>query len=323
MEASELRALKRFFPCTDTRMKIKRGDHVVGRYSVLPFYKEQAQDVEHAGALLINSFSQHRYVADMRNWVEDLGDLTPKTWYRLEEVNSRGPFVLKGCTNSRKFDWKTHMFAKSKKDAGDVMWRLMQDALIIGEDQPIYIRKYVPLMKLMDGINGLPVSKEFRFFVCRSQVLCGAFYWSNYAEDLSRVPSVSEVPESFLEEVIDLVGDRVEFFVLDVAQKEDGDWIVIELNDGQMSGLSENDPALLYSRLRDVLVGRPETKPPSSSNPREWAIRACNNHPAYVDGFAAGKSDAALLILERALLEGMDRELAFEALLGELVKRSS
>ena len=40
---------------------------------------------------------------------------------------------------------------------------------------------------------------------------------------------------------------------IDVAQTESGEWIVVELNDGQMSGLSENNPEVLYKNLTTVL----------------------------------------------------------------------
>lgn len=36
---------------------------------------------------------------------------------------------------------------------------------------------------------------------------------------------------------------------MDIAQKEDGGWVVVELNDGSMSGLSCIDPDELYNNL--------------------------------------------------------------------------
>lgn len=44
--------------------------------------------------------------------------------------------------------------------------------------------------------------------------------------------------------------------MIDVAQTESGDWIVIELNDGQMSGLSENNPEILYKNLKHMTWDR-------------------------------------------------------------------
>lgn len=253
MEESELRAAEKVFLTFRERAKIVKGDLVIGRYSVLPYFKELQNEVDYVGATLINSLKQHRYIADLRNWVEDLRELTPKTWYRLEEVDEPGPYVLKGKTNSRKDDWKTHMFAADIQAAGQVYWKLATDGLIGGEKQDIYVRKFVPLKTLLVGLNNLPVSVEFRFFCAFGEVICGAFYWSNYVDDLPEVPDVNQVPKAFLQEVLRRIGDRAPFVVVDVALTAAGEWIVVELNDGQMSGLSENDPNLLYEGLLKVL----------------------------------------------------------------------
>lgn len=59
--------------------------------------------------------------------------------------------------------------------------------------------------------------------------------------------------KSFCKKVIDIIKPNINFFVMDIAQKQNGEWIVIELNDGSWSGLSCNDPNKLYENLRDVL----------------------------------------------------------------------
>jgi hypothetical protein len=262
MKADELEAAAHAgFHCIHSRMQIQAGDLVVGRYSVLPYYKEIAKDVGLVSAQLINSVRQHHYIADMRNWVEELGDLTPKTWYRTEDVppGEPGPFFLKGETNSRKEAWKTHAFAKDRAAVDEVFWRLSVDGFLSHTGQDIYVRKYVPLVTYAHGINGLPITKEFRFFVCRKQVLSGAYYWSEWADTCLdqdptwQEPDVNEVPLSFLDEVIGRVGDRTEFYAIDAGQDINGRWWVVELNDGQMSGLSGNKPEVLYQRLFEVL----------------------------------------------------------------------
>jgi hypothetical protein len=50
------------------------------------------------------------------------------------------------------------------------------------------------------------------------------------------------------------VGDFATFYVADVAQDQNGKWWLVEINDGQMSGLSGNDPYVLYSRLFELIV---------------------------------------------------------------------
>ena len=57
----------------------------------------------------------------------------------------------------------------------------------------------------------------------------------------------------FAKKVGRIAADYVNFYVLDIAQKENGDWVLIEVNDGQMSGLSEIDPHELYSNLKKLL----------------------------------------------------------------------
>lgn len=251
-EEHELEHAQKYFFCTDRRPEIKEGDLVIGRYSLWPFYSDQAKDIKFVGAELINSFPQYLYVADLQNYIRDLDELTPRTWTQLHNIPEEGPYVLKGETNSRKSDWKYSMYAEDKKAAIRVHSQLSNDSLI--GHQKIYIRRYMPLIKYMDGVNGMPVTKEFRFFVAYDKILCGAYYWQNYVDEMTNVPSAEEVPKDFLDEVIKRIGGKSNFYVIDVAQTQSGEWIVIELNDGQQSGLSCNDPAILYQNLKNVLV---------------------------------------------------------------------
>ena len=246
----ELQAMKDAgFITLDSRIDIEPGDIVVGRYSVLPFYREQEFDIAKAGGTLINSYEQHRYIADLKNWYQDLEDLTPTTWFDPAYIPFKeyGPFVVKGETNSKKFLWDTHMFAKTRKDIGQVMSNLHDDGLI--GYQKIYVRKYEKLNRYATGFHGLPITEEYRFFVAFGKILSGAFYWSSHVEDIDSPTNCDAVPKEFLAEVVKRVGDSANFYAVDIAIKADGSPIVIELNDGQMSGLSENDPELLFRNL--------------------------------------------------------------------------
>jgi hypothetical protein len=111
------------------------------------------------------------------------------------------------------------------------------------------------LKKLGIGLNEQPIAVEFRFFVLYGVVVASGFYWSNHVGDLPEIPSPSMVPEEFLHLAIDKVKDQVNFFVMDVALTESGNWIVVELNDGQMSGLSEVNPDLLYENMKALTWG--------------------------------------------------------------------
>lgn len=239
----------------ESRTQIEPGDLVVGRYSVLPYYHELVVDAKQLGAEMLTSYRQHCYVADLREWYQDLEHLTPKTWFSLAEAVASswpGPFVLKGATNSRKNLWRTHMYAEDKESMRAVYFRLMDDSMI--SDQGVYIREYEPLVQYGLSLSGIPVSKEFRFFVLKEKVIARGFYWSSQLDlfEDGKIPDVNEVPEEFIQEVIDAVGNSIDFWVFDAAQRIDGAWRVVELNDGQMSGLSCCSADDLYRGLAEL-----------------------------------------------------------------------
>lgn len=245
----ERAAIESHFRCSTSRLDTRPGDTVIGRYSVLPFYREVESDVLRLGGRLINTYGQHRYIADLREWYQDIAVFTPRTWFRLQDVpRDAGPFVLKGETNSIKQKWSTHMFAKDFPAAIEVHNRISEDAFI-GGTQNIYIRQYVPLRGYGTAIGGHPVTQEFRFFVLDEKILWGDYYWSGHIDLIGEKPDPSLVPRVWLERVVSKIGRKARFYVIDVAETADGEWIVIELNDGQMSGLSCIRPEDLYASL--------------------------------------------------------------------------
>lgn len=261
----ELEVAKKHFAVSELRSRLPENSTVIARYSALPYYKELCEDLETINSSLINSYRQHRYIADLANWYLDLEDITPKTWFNLHEIPDGTRFVLKGETNSRKYNWKTHMFAENKQEAGEVYSRLLGDSLI--GSQHIVIREYVPLRQLDLDYSGLPITEEYRFFILDGKVVSSAFYWASHSElleDKSLGINPDNVPREFIQDVIDRVGKNARFFVVDIARTQSpynslfnqygqGNWIVVELNDGQQSGLSFNDAETLYSNIKAVL----------------------------------------------------------------------
>lgn len=224
------------------------GDIVVGRYSVLPYYRELEQDLEARGGVLINNHSQHRWIANFE-YYEHVEPYTFPTWTdeNFHTCNpDNAPFVVKGRTNSRKHQWDTHMFAATRQDAVRIAAELCNDPLL-GE-QGILYRKYIPLETFEVGINGLPFTNEWRFFFLGEELLTKGYYWSQ-AEGADKFV-LPQRAISFARHMASIVSKHVRFFVLDIAKRADnGEWILVEVNDGQMSGLGMCDPEELYSNL--------------------------------------------------------------------------
>jgi hypothetical protein len=258
--AEELAAASRHFPCVKSRLDLRSGDTVISRYGALPFYKEQAEDIDRLGAHLINSLTAHRYVSDLYQWYRDVGpDLTPRTWAGLDEFEDapEGEYVVKGATYSRKHDWATHMYAPNREAVRTLFSTLQRDPLV-GQDR-IYIREYVPLRSHGEMPSGLPVSHEFRFIILDGVIVAGGFYWSEHLDRIGYTPQPSEVPQDFLRAVIDRVGLKCHLWSLDVAQKRDGSWAAIDLGDAQMAGTCTIDVEDLYARLaRTLRTGNPD-----------------------------------------------------------------
>lgn len=229
------------------RTLLQKGDVVFPRYSVYPFAKEFWEDVESIGARCINSYQQFSYTTDLKNWIPDIKELTPETWSNLQDLPEGVEFVLKGGMNSRKGFWKTQMYAKDIADAREVHRALSNDGLI--GQQAIYIRRFERLKSYGDSIIGMPIAREFRFFVFDREVVCGAFYWANCWDSEDPLPSADSVPQDFLKELIKRIGDKCRGYCMDVAEKENGEWCLIELNSLEQAALSANLPIEFYSGI--------------------------------------------------------------------------
>ena len=133
------------------------------------------------------------------------------------------------------------------------MCRLLDDTLI--SQQKICIREFARLKHF--GINPItkaPITNEHRIFLYKDRVLAKGFYWSDFYEDIKEEVDKVVVPQDFIQRLIRLMAGRVDFWVADVAEKEDGEWILVEINDACMSGLSTINPNEFYKRLGEEVV---------------------------------------------------------------------
>ncbi len=257
--SEEIDIAAKYFPVSQHRNNIPNNSLVIGRYSVLPFYSELEQDLEHSCSKLINNYHQHLYVADVMRWYEDIKDFTPETWNEPYKVpDDVFPVVLKGATNSHKHLWDTHMFASNRKEMMDVYCRLLDDSLI--GRQNIYIRRFIPLNTYCISLHGLPITQEYRYFIYNQKILSGGYYWSSHLEEVEEKAGLQafntdQGQREFLKtNIIPRIGNQISFYAIDVAMTETGAWIVIELNDGQQSGTSENTFEELYGNLKKELT---------------------------------------------------------------------
>lgn len=251
VDPEEIDAAKRHFRYCTSRSDIPPG-LVIPRYASLPFHAELEADAKNLGATLINTTKQHQFVADIMQWSPLLGELTPATWSDGWDRLPEGKYIVKGRTNSRKHEFATRMFAANKADMRRVVSSLLDDALIA--DQGLVVREFVPLKTFMTGMNGLPITNEWRYSCLDGKVLASGYYWAS-EPDCQPYANPPAEADALVAEVLSRIEGKIRFVVVDVAETADGRWICIELNDGCMSGTSLVDPETLYSGLAKALGG--------------------------------------------------------------------
>lgn len=239
-------AKKAGFEVSFSRMSLK-DNLVIGRYSALPLYQELEEDLKYNNSNLINSYFMHDYIASF-DYYHDIAKYTFPTWFNLQNIpENQAPFVVKGQTNSKKHEWKNKMFAQTKVDAVNIALDLKNDSLFY--DQDIIVRKFVELESVDIGINGMNFANEWRLFFYKGILLAKGFYW--VTTDLRGI--LDQEGLDMAQEVANILKERVNFFVIDIAKTKSGKWIVVEVNDGQQSGLSDVNSDELYLNLKKAI----------------------------------------------------------------------
>ena len=162
------------------------------------------------------------------------------------------PLILKDYVKSQKHYWTEACFIPDASDHEAVrrvvtrFLELQGDSLAHG----LVFREFVELKPLTaHPKSGMPLTREFRLFFLDSKRLAEGRYWdeADYGDD-DLLP-----PASLFEDVAERVQSR--FFTMDVAQRTNGEWLIIELGDAQVSGLPESlDRAAFYEALWNRLT---------------------------------------------------------------------
>lgn len=211
------------------------------------------------GALLINSPDDYRFCHELPQWYPNLKGSTPESvWFEpneklgfelrsmTAEVRDKlgnGPYVVKDYVKSRKHEWDTACYIP---DIGKLVEVTRAFLELQGDDLNggLVYRKYVPLRRVgTHPKSGAPIFNEVRVWFLAGIAIANHAYWgpSEGGEDIERPRG-----QFFTGEPV-----SSNFYTMDLAQLEDGNWVIIELGDGQVSGLPEHVSALvLYDALR-------------------------------------------------------------------------
>lgn len=214
---------------------------------------------------LINDPAAYRFCHYLPEFYETIRQVTPRSvWLPLAAGTpdllpldaimgllvpfGSGPLVLKDFVKSRKHEWLEACFIPDASDRAAVARVVKRFLELQGADlnEGLVFREFVEFEPVgVHPQSGLPLTNEHRLFFLDGRLLFQTDYW---AEADYTAAQAHPVPLDFLGDIAKRVKSR--FFTLDAARTVAGDWLVIELGDGQVSGLPDNaDLAAFYRSL--------------------------------------------------------------------------
>lgn len=177
--------------------------------------------------------------------VRDVGSVPEAAW-RLGF-----PLFIKGAVQSRKDRGWNACVARSISEAQEITADLL-DAYSHSEGN-VLLRKLVPLRHQSRRPDGFPVAREFRVLLHEGTPIGMSHYWPEEGALAILAPGEQGRVEALACEAAQRL--RVPFLAVDIAQKEDGNWIVIETGDPQTSGFANLDVRDCFARLAARMQG--------------------------------------------------------------------
>ncbi len=169
-------------------------------------------------------------------WVH--GDIVEDAW-KLYQPFSFEDAVIKDYVKSAKYRWEDGCFIP----AGTTEERFREIFSVFREERGnlfnrgVVIREFVPFIERGGKIASLPVIKERRMFFWNGELLAAG------EEAPTEDPTWEMLAKKF----------KCPFITIDVAQRNDGEWRVIECGDGGVSGLPlDIEPLRFYSVLHNM-----------------------------------------------------------------------
>lgn len=201
---------------------------------------------------LINTPRQHQIVMEFSKFYPLITHLTPKSVVidNLSQLPSATqelefPVFVKGGVKSNKEQGLSSVVANDMTELEALVSQYFKrDNRTRGH---VIVREFVSLVKIDEDPNGFPISREYRAFVRNGKVVEYGFYWDEYEDKDIAISMVDAAIRELVSEVAKVVD--VPFISVDIAQLASGEWTVIELGDGQFSGLSTIPVLHLWSKI--------------------------------------------------------------------------
>lgn len=205
---------------------------------------------------LINSPAEYQHCHYFPDSYEKIESKTPKSNWSTElninkvlELTSdfgECPIIVKDFVKTEKHNWDKACFIPNASDSDKVKSVVDKFIELRGDslNEGLVFRKFEELEFLtIHSKSGMPLTKEFRIFFANKKIVKVFDYWDEgeYGETKPELNNFIEIAQKI----------ESNFFTMDIAKKKNGEWIIMELGDGQVAGLPDNaDPNEFYINLK-------------------------------------------------------------------------
>ncbi|MDQ8733976.1 ATP-grasp domain-containing protein [Paenibacillus sp. LHD-38] len=169
--------------------------------------------------------------------------------HEILRIFGKKPMSIKDYVKSRKHEWEEACFVPDASDRQQVecVLRNFIDRQGTELSGGIVFREFIELEQLTKHpLSGMPLSNEYRLFFLKHELLATAEYWdeASYKKEKPNLEPFIAISK----------GISSEFFTMDIAKTATGEWVIIEIGDGQVSGVPDQiDLGEFYKSLKERL----------------------------------------------------------------------
>ncbi len=193
------------------------------------------------------SYEKIKSISPKSNWTTELDN---DSVFKLTKEFGESPIILKDVVKSEKHNWEDACFIPNASNLDKVKSTIDKFIELRGNslNEGLVFRQFEELEYLTEhSKSGMPLTKEFRIFFANKKIIKVFDYWDEgeYGETKPELDIFIEIAQNI----------DSKFFTMDIAKKKNGDWIIMELGDGQVAGLPDNaNRNEFYSKLKNVLL---------------------------------------------------------------------
>lgn len=244
-------------------------------------YKAVEQMISEMGMKLLMSNEEHLKCSTIEGWYPILKDMTAftKVYDKLPEIDVlmqdfNFPVFIKGNRQTNRHK-RSQCIIKNEEDYEKIKKEWEADPILSW--QKAVVREYLDLRILDDKKypDMVQIGYEFRFFYFMNKLVGYGPYWYMLGDyKLDNWTKVVEITDEIAKKI------NVPFISIDMAQKKDGSWVLIEINDGQESGFVGVSAITLWNSIIE------NAECTQDAQNRVWIDNGCGEWPFTKKGMS-------------------------------------